>query len=169
MTSSDFNNLMSARNPALRPQGWEQPAPRRKARGTGKHSQAKAAWCANKPCGPVELPFPPSANRYWRTTKSGRTYVDAAAKQYKADAARIATAAGMKPLAGELAVTMIFYFPDRRGDLSNRVKVCEDALNGVGYHDDKQVSWMQTERLIDKARPRVVVDIRPLDRMIGKE
>ena len=95
----------------------------------------------------LELPYPVSANRYWRTTK-GRVYVSKEAEAYKAQAAWIARAAGMKPATGpvSLGVTLI----PKNGitmDLDNALKVTLDALKGIAYVDDKQVVKIVAERV----------------------
>lgn len=110
--------------------------------------------------GPVRLtlPYPPSANRYWRTTRQGRTYVSPDAKAYKravADRARAALVG--PPLAGEVALTLAVFRPRKAGDLSNRIKVLEDALIGIAYRDDAQVRRIVAERFDDKRAPRVEV------------
>jgi crossover junction endodeoxyribonuclease RusA len=107
----------------------------------------------------VTLPYPPSANRYWRTTRDGRTYVSAEAKQYKKDVAKVA---GRANLTGELRLTMFVYRPRKTGDLSNRIKVLEDALQGVLFNDDKQISEIYAVRLDDKQNPRVEVTVEEI-------
>lgn len=105
------------------------------------------------------LPFPPSANRYWRKTRRGGIYVSDEAKTYRYNAATAALAAGVRPLAGDLALTVDFYRPRKSGDLSNRIKILEDALNGVAWKDDSQVAVIYARRFDDKDNPRVEVRI----------
>lgn len=110
----------------------------------------------------LTLPLPPSANRYWRTTvRAGfpHTYVSPEAKQYKALAYWTAKKQGAEPLDGEVIVRGTVYFPNRRGDLDNRTKILLDALEGVAYHDDKQVWGIQWSRETDKTNPRVELEI----------
>ena len=110
----------------------------------------------------LTLPFPPSSNRYWRTTVRGgwpHTYVSQEARQYRALAYWQARQRGAQPLDGEIRIKGVLYFPDRRGDLSNRIKVLEDALQGACYHDDKQLVELHWFRAIDKQNPRVEIEI----------
>lgn len=107
----------------------------------------------------VTLPYPPSANRYWRKTKFGRIYVSDEAKQFRRSAGLIARAAGIREVSGEVAVTLKFFRPDLRGDIDNRVKVCLDALNGIAWADDKQVGALNCTRDLDRKNPRVEVEI----------
>ena len=66
----------------------------------------------------ITLPVPPSANRYWRNFR-GRMVVSAEARAYKEQAAWIAKAAGMEPVAGDVSVTLRVYRQAKRGDLDN--------------------------------------------------
>ena len=104
------------------------------------------------------LPLPPSANRYWRTGK-GRTYVSREARAYKELAYFTALQQGARPLDGDVILRGTIYFPNRRGDLSNRVKIVEDSLQNACYHNDSQVVRIDFSRAIDKADPRVELDI----------
>lgn len=107
----------------------------------------------------ITLPYPPSANRYWRAFR-GRTVVSAEARSYKRQVAKACKAAGFtEPLAGEVAISVIVYRPILRGDLGNRLKVLEDALNGFAWHDDEQVSRIYMERHLDRKEPRVEVEV----------
>lgn len=91
------------------------------------------------------LPYPPSANRYWRTFH-GRTVVSQEARDYKALAGLLARCSGVEPLAGGVALHLDVYRPRAAGDLSNRIKVLEDALIGVAYADDAQVIEIHARR-----------------------
>lgn len=107
----------------------------------------------------LTLPVPPSANRYWRTFR-GHSVVSAEAKAYKIDAAWMAKAAGItEPLAGDVALTVRWYRERKSGDLSNRLKILEDALNGIAYNDDSQIVRIVAERYDDKRNPRVEVEV----------
>jgi crossover junction endodeoxyribonuclease RusA len=96
------------------------------------------------------LPYPISANVYWRTTVvRGRvmTYVSPAAKLYKSDAGWLAKSLGVKVLEGDVSVSYVLYpkltaadvASKVRVDLDNALKVLGDALNGVAWIDDKQI------------------------------
>lgn len=111
------------------------------------------------------LPYPPSANRYWRTRVAGRgprafvqTYLSEEAKAYKAEVARLMRINGVRPMSGPVVLTLDVYRPRKAGDLSNRIKVLEDALNGFAYEDDSQVVALHVLRHDDKACPRVEVE-----------
>jgi len=103
------------------------------------------------------LPIPPSSNRYWRIDRRGFVYLSEEAKAYKRDLAFIA---GIKtPIYSEVKVSVKVYRPQRSGDLDNRLKILLDALQGVVFASDKQVSEIHAYRFEDKNRPRVEVEI----------
>jgi crossover junction endodeoxyribonuclease RusA len=91
------------------------------------------------------LPYPPSANRYWRSF-GGHVVVSTEAKQYKASAALMARSSGVIPVDGDVVLHLDVYRPRKAGDLSNRIKVLEDALIGVAYIDDAQVVEIHARR-----------------------
>jgi crossover junction endodeoxyribonuclease RusA len=106
----------------------------------------------------IELPWPPSANRYWRMWQ-GRMVVSSEARQYKLDVAARARLAGLRPTDNPVCISLDLYRPAKRGDLSNRIKIVEDALQGVAYHDDSQVIELHARRFDDKKNPRVEITI----------
>ena len=107
----------------------------------------------------LTLPLSPSANRYWRHAR-GRTYLSADARQYRLAVRAVADSIGVVPLAGPLCVCCQVYFPDKRGDLDNRIKQLWDSLNGIAWLDDRQVEEMHLYRRIDKADPRIIISVR---------
>lgn len=133
----------------------------------------------------IVLPYPPSANRYWRTSAfrgHARTYLSPEAKAYREDVAWRAKLAGVEPLQGRVQLTVRLY-PHRPQDwkrrqrrdpetwddgvqcidLGNCEKVLSDALNGVAWVDDKQHRRIVLERMTpDDAGARVEVEIEPV-------
>jgi crossover junction endodeoxyribonuclease RusA len=47
---------------------------------------------------------------------------------------------GVPPLTGSLAVTILYFFEGAAGDVDNIVKPIHDAMGGLVYGDDAQVS-----------------------------
>lgn len=96
----------------------------------------------------LQLPYPVSANVYWRHVVVGRravTLVSREAKAYRAAVAAVCS--GVTPTAGELRVELVLH-PRRtvkdetskvRIDLDNAVKVALDSLQGLAFADDAQV------------------------------
>ena len=108
------------------------------------------------------LPFPPSMNRLWRTTiRAGfaHTYTSQEAKAYKELCFWTAKQQWAKVLTGDVIMRGTIYFPNKRGDLTNRIKILEDALEGACYENDRQVVRIDISRAIDKEDPRVELDI----------
>jgi crossover junction endodeoxyribonuclease RusA len=111
----------------------------------------------------LTLPFPPSANRYWRNFR-GRMVKSADARIYRDQAGYIYLQQTMRinrgrPLIGDVKVTLDFYRPAKRGDLDNRIKVTLDALQGIAFADDSQVVEIHARRFEGKANPRVEIAI----------
>lgn len=119
----------------------------------------------------LTLPVPPSANRYWRTRvitpRGGKpfvsTYVSEEAEAFKLQVMAVCRERGIRdvvfPAGTPVSLTMTWYRERKSGDLSNRIKVVEDALNGLVWADDKQVAELHVYR-VDGQRPgRVEVTI----------
>lgn len=109
----------------------------------------------------ITLDMPPSANRYWRRGLNGNTYVSDEAEDYKAEVHLRCLRARIRPLDGPLAITMRVYRARRSGDLDNRIKIVLDALQGIAYTDDKQITEIHAYRFDDKHEPRVEIEITP--------
>lgn len=134
------------------------------------------------------LPYPISANRYWKAvTIPGRTMMAPSkeAKAYKADVARIAAAAGLaRPMLCRVEM-WIRLFPARPQDwarrarldpsgwdddvrcidLGNCEKVLADALEGIVYDNDRRIWRQHKERMEPDAKgARVELAIRAIPR-----
>lgn len=139
----------------------------------------------------ITLPYPISANRYWRTRvikpKAGpaivSTYVSTEAKTYKEQVGWMLRAAGVRsPLVGRIAIAYTLY-PHRpldyktrmrkHGDawqdtvqcidLDNAQKVLLDALKGIAFEDDAWVRRITAERAEPDGEARLVVTITRID------
>lgn len=109
----------------------------------------------------VVLPMPPSANRYWRHW-GVRPVVSPEALAYKAQVGLLCLACGLhRPFLGPVALDVQVHRAQKSGDLSNRIKVLEDALQGHAYLDDDQVVEIHARRHDDPEDPRVVVTVTP--------
>ena len=140
----------------------------------------------------LELPYPPSANLYWRTrvirSRKGAfvsTYISADAKKFKATVCTRCRQAGVrKPMIGRIQIDYWLYpgrpqdwvrrtknSPDywdtdvRCLDLDNVPKILLDSLKNVAFEDDKFVFALSGERMEPDARgARLVVEISPYRR-----
>ncbi|HGO7526607.1 TPA: RusA family crossover junction endodeoxyribonuclease [Neisseria meningitidis] len=98
------------------------------------------------------LPYPVSANRYWRIWRN-RAVRSAEAAAYKKTVRRIAQEAGAMPSEGSVAVRLrLIPKANKDGsanktviDLDNALKVALDALQGIAYHNDRQVRRIAAE------------------------
>ena len=135
----------------------------------------------------LTLPYPISANRYWRTYmpkgfKAPVTVCSAEAKAYKLAVCKIAHVAGIRqPISGRVAVSFILY-PQRPQDwakrakldpmgwddtvrcidLDNAQKVLFDSLKGVVFDDDMWVRRIGAKRAEPDGEARLVVTIEPM-------
>jgi Holliday junction resolvase RusA-like endonuclease len=109
----------------------------------------------------VELPYPPSINHYWR--RVGRaTLISREGRRFRASVVAILAAMRVRPLAGDLAVKVEVYPPDRRRrDIDNVQKALLDALaHGGAYADDSQVVRLEITKREPVAGGKTVVRIR---------
>lgn len=106
----------------------------------------------------LTLPFPPSANKYWRND-GGRVLVSRAAKDYKQTVLYTAyqQLGAAKPNNGTVRMWLDFYRARKAGDLDNSLKVLLDSLQGVLYVNDCQIEGLTARRYDDAAQPRVEI------------
>lgn len=134
----------------------------------------------------VTLPYPISANRYWKSFPlNGRTMTapSSEAKAYKREVGWILRAAGVvDPIEGRVHVHIDLY-PKRPQDWQTRMrklganwddnvqcldvdnarKVLYDALKGIAIVDDKWIWSDSARRCVPDGEARVVLTIRPLN------
>ena len=95
----------------------------------------------------ILLPYPVGSNRLWRNAR-GRTIVSPEASAWKAETQLRALLAGVRPVSGPVSVSLVLHprltakgrASKTRLDLDAPIKPLLDALNGVAYADDKQVT-----------------------------
>lgn len=117
----------------------------------------------------LELPYPVSANRYWRSFvpkgwKRAVVHPSDEARAYKRECAWLAKAAGFKPLGGAVELHILLIPANRVCmDLDNALKVSIDALRGIVYEDDAQVYRIVAERRAPDGKARLEVEAQPFD------
>ena len=117
----------------------------------------------------ITLPTPPGANRLWRSYQ-GRTVKSATARAWQAQAALLAKAKGMMPVAGAVALEIVLHPRQTktgqaskvRLDVDAPIKATMDALQGVAYADDKQVIRVSSELGYPLPKGGITVTVKPL-------
>lgn len=107
------------------------------------------------------LPYPPTANTYWRVWR-GRAVKSTEAREYQRKVQLVAKASlgrDARPLRGPVRVEVSVYRPAKRGDLDNTLKVILDALRGIAYGDDAQIVALSARRNDDAKNPRAIVTV----------
>lgn len=108
----------------------------------------------------IELPVPPTVNHAYATVR-GRRVLSKEGRAYKAMVAGRLMVARWKPLDGEVSLSIDWFRARRSGDLTNRVKLLEDALKGFAWHDDSQVAEVHLRRFENPHNPGVLVTVTP--------
>lgn len=112
--------------------------------------------------GRLVVSLPPSSNNLYRNVPGKGRVLNKTGRQYKQEVKTLAMLARLPFLHGDVRLCMVVYFPDRRRrDLSNTLKVVEDALKGIAYGDDSQVARIELTRRYDRGNPRAEVHIEP--------
>lgn len=115
---------------------------------------------------PIVLPLPPINNHLYLDRiikKPGKPpYVlrvlTPEAREFKARAASIIRASGLKIMDGEIVCYVWIYRPRKIGDICGRNKALMDAVtDGGGWTDDGQIVRYVEDRLDDKHNPRAEI------------
>ena len=116
---------------------------------------------ANRACTVTILGAPVSANRLYRVGRDGRVYKSAVARAWQATVGWEAKAAGVLMVeSGPVSVTIRYYHQyDRHADSDNICKCLLDALRGIAYIDDAQVSGVVVTTKRDRENPRIEITI----------
>ena len=98
----------------------------------------------------LELPFPPSVNRYYRHVVIGRrvaTLLSAQGRAFKADVRAAWLCGKFDKLSGRLSMRIRLHCQTRRRyDCDNFGKAVADSLQGLAYDDDSQIDILLIER-----------------------
>lgn len=111
----------------------------------------------------IDLPYPPSVNRYWRSVK-GRVLISEQGRAYRKAVCQ-AIGIGGNTLNQRLAVTVDAWMPDKRKrDIDNIAKAVLDAITFAGvWNDDELIDDLRIIRRGVEAPGRVVVSIQRAD------
>lgn len=114
----------------------------------------------------LAVPVPPSLNNAYTNGRGhGRRVLTAEGRDYKARVAgQVLNTSSLGWATGRPALTMRLYFPNRqRRDITNCVKLLEDALSEALGFDDCRVDRLLVERAgIDPVNPRCEVTLEVL-------
>jgi len=99
----------------------------------------------------IELPYPPSVNRYWRNIAVGkkpRTLISREGRDYRGEVLCLFRGSNRPMITCNIAVTIEVFQPDkRRRDLDNIAKAPLDALTHAGvWLDDSQIDDLRIIR-----------------------
>jgi Holliday junction resolvase RusA-like endonuclease len=140
---------------------------------------------------PIKFTIPGEPHALQRARHgNGRTYDTAENKAAKAHVALLgkqAMRARNKPYEGAIKLTILFIHPwpksysqkrknqsngfykVTKSDVDNQIKLVMDALNGITWKDDAQVSVIHAEKVHMDLAPRTMVKIEPLWEVDGME
>ncbi len=107
----------------------------------------------------LHLPEPPSENHYYAVVR-GRKILSSAGRKYKLAVKAICLkefGARLPFPDGDVMVQYVWTRGRKAGDLTNRSKALLDALSGVIYRDDSQITETHTYRRDVKGQPGMQV------------
>jgi len=107
----------------------------------------------------IDLPTPPTVNHAYAVVR-GRKILSKAGRDYKADVATRLLLARWRPLGGEVVWSLWWRRDRKSGDISNRIKLVEDAMKGIAWADDAQVVELHAYRS-DEGEPGITVEVLP--------
>lgn len=109
------------------------------------------------------IPGNPVPKERARVLREGRSYTPLATRVAEERIRAVARSAGVELVEGPVALHVRFYRSDRkRVDNDNLLKLVQDALIGIAYRDDSQITDGSQKRLIDPERPRTEIELRSL-------
>jgi len=115
----------------------------------------------------VVLPYPPSANKYWRFDRS-KVHISDEGQRYREAVLLHLRQQGVRPghelWDARLAEMIEAFVPDLRArDIDNIQKPLNDSLQHGGmYQNDSQVDLLQTQRREVRPNGLIIVNIEPM-------
>lgn len=107
-----------------------------------------------------EVPGQPKPKQRARVVGK-HAFTPQATKDYEQLVAWHAAFAISEPLSGDLYLSMQFYRRGKlRADVDNLSKAVMDALNGIAWHDDKQVIGLHALIEYGAKRPGLIVEVK---------
>ena len=116
----------------------------------------------------LKVPLPPSINRYYkRTRKHTKLYKSQEAKDWEAEFKQLCWTCRVKFGDQRVARFFEFHYKSRLSDISNRIKIIEDAMEGWVYDNDRQIDMGQEWRVQDE-KDYVNIMVRKYDKTLDK-
>ena len=128
----------------------------------------------------LTIPGPPVGKQRARVCRSGHAFTPAKTVNYEALVKQTFAAKypDFIPMSGPVRMTLSIWlmesketqrklrkginvYPTIKPDISNVLKIIEDALNGLAYVDDKQIVWVEVVKAYSE-KPRVEVIVGEL-------
>ena len=89
-------------------------------------------------------------------------YLKKEGKDYKENLAKIAKEHFREPIVGNFVMRIDLLFPDkRRRDVDNYNKIILDALEGIAYIDDKQITTLIIRKWTDRKVGAIIIEVLP--------
>lgn len=77
----------------------------------------------------------------------GRAVTPKRTRDYEEAVALYARGAGVKPISGQVSLTVDLFYDDRRHrDIDNAIKSIQDALEGIAYANDRQIHRLKATK-----------------------
>ncbi|WP_315383410.1 RusA family crossover junction endodeoxyribonuclease [Microvirgula aerodenitrificans] len=118
----------------------------------------------------LTMPYPPSANTYWRSPNkgalAGRHLLSEKGRRYRAEVQTLCLVERVRRMTGRVTVEMLVCPPDRRRrDLDNVLKATLDSLtHGGAWDDDSQIDRLVVSRGDVVPGGRLLVRIKQYER-----
>jgi crossover junction endodeoxyribonuclease RusA len=106
----------------------------------------------------ITLPYPPSINHYY-IRKGRAVLLNEKAAAYRMEAGLKANQQVKECLTGDVKVTIQLYRPAYAPDIDNGLKAVLDALNGIAYEDDGNITELHVYRYDNSHEPCVLVGV----------
>lgn len=103
------------------------------------------------------LPVGPSVNQKYISRKF---VVSKEWRNYRVVVGTICTNEKIRPLSGDLSMSIVWYRARKAGDIDSKIKCLLDALQTFAYKSDDQVKELTISRKEDPEAPRMVVNIK---------
>ena len=121
----------------------------------------------------LTLPFPPSVNKVFATSRNGGRHLTDEGKNYRNTVHEILNDLKLPLLKGNLEATIWLFRPRNAGDFDNFNKALFDALSQIKKNrivcvygiitDDKQIYDAHIYKRIDRINPRVELTLREME------